>query len=672
MGGTKFIGRDVAAAWETFITKAQTEAVVRPEIAHSWQRCRKAGVDPFSGVSHLILSQDQLAALLEKKRNLIDIAQPFMSNLYRFVKGSGFIVMLSDEQGYIMETIGDSGTLQKALELNLIRGASWREREVGTNGIGTALAIKKPIQVSGAEHYCQKVQSWTCSAAPIYDEKENITGALQMSGPSCKTHQHTLGMVVAAVKAIEDQIRIKQWNRELILLNNRLNNIVLTVSDGIIVIDKEGVIEQINPAAEKLLGQKDDEITGSLIKNYMENPVKITEMLSSGKPYKEAELLVTAHAGAVHCLSTGKLIRDEHGKVSGAVIFINPIHKIKNLINRFSGAHATFFFKDIIGNNKQLLKAVEWATLAAGNNSHVLLQGESGTGKEVFAQAIHNHSVRRNGPFIAVNCGAIPRELVGSELFGYEEGSFTGAHRGGRPGKFELASGGTLFLDEIGDMPIEHQVALLRVLQDRQVTRIGGNKVIVVDVRIICATNKDLLMEVAKGNFRQDLFYRLNVMTITLPSLRDRRDDIPLLFQVFFREICQKNGISAQQVDPRVISTLQQYNWPGNIREFQNILERMIHVANKQKIGLRHLPEEIVSPPHLGDPPQEKTNLSFIQHFSIHYPMKIKELLDENERQELINKLLVNHGNISHVAREMGISRTSLYKKLKRLNISLR
>ncbi|WP_148134133.1 sigma-54-dependent Fis family transcriptional regulator [Candidatus Formimonas warabiya] len=671
MGGEKTSAGDIASAWKTFISKAQITEVVRPEIAHSWQRCHQAGVDPFSGVSHLILSRDQLHALLTKKRNLIDIARPFMSNLYRFVKGSGFIVMLSDEQGYMMETIGDSETQEKASELNLIKGASWQERVVGTNGIGTALAMAKPIQVSGAEHYCKKVHSWTCSAAPIYDEIGGITGALQMSGPSCKTHQHTLGMVVAAVKAIEEQISIKQRNRELTLLNNRLNNIVLTVSDGIIVTGKEGVIEQVNPAAEKILGKKGPEITGSLIRDYLENAAKIEELLDLGKSYKEAELQVTAHNGSVPCLSSGKPIRDEHGSVSGAVIFINPLHKIKNLINRFSGAHATFSFKDIIGKNKQLLKAVDLATLAAGNNSHVLLQGESGTGKEVFAQAIHNHSGRRNGPFIAINCGAIPRELIGSELFGYEEGSFTGAHRGGRPGKFELASGGTLFLDEIGDMPIEHQVALLRVLQDKQVTRIGGNKVILVDVRIICATNKNLPLEVAKGNFRQDLFYRLNVMTITLPSLRNRQDDIPLLFQVFFREICQKNGIPVPQADPRVISTLQHYSWPGNIREFQNILERMINVAQGQEIGLEHLPEEIVSYRPPSGSAQEIMPPSPVDHLK-NNKIKIKELLEENERQDMINRLLLYHGNVSQVAKEMGISRTSLYKRLKRLEISMK
>jgi PAS domain S-box-containing protein len=241
-------------------------------------------------------------------------------------------------------------------------------------------------------------------------------------------------MVVAAVKAIEDRLRLQHTHSDLVLLNNNLNNIFLTVSDGVITVDKEGRINQLNPAAEKLLNQRKDELKGKIFSDFIDKPQRIKDMLATGTAYSEADLTVNTGQDHVHCLSSGKPIEDDHGGITGGVIFINPLHKIKKLVNHFSGAHATFKFTDIVGKSPQLLKAIQLAIHAAGSHSNVLLQGESGTGKEVFAQAIHNESARSNDPFVAVNCGAIPRELIGSELFGYEEGAFTGALRGGSPG----------------------------------------------------------------------------------------------------------------------------------------------------------------------------------------------------------------------------------------------
>lgn len=671
MIGGDYLAQDVATAWKQFTTKVDNEnGGTRPEIAHSWQQSYIAGVDPFSGVSNQILNPKELEKLFDKKRNLIDIARCIITNLYRFVAGSGFIVMLSDERGYIMEIMGDSDMLVNASKFNLSKGASWAEEEVGTNGIGTALAIKKPIQVSGAEHYCQRNHFWTCSAAPIFDNNEQIIGVLQISGPSSKTHQHTLGMVVSAVESISNQMKIQETNRELTLLNNRMNNIILSVSDGIIVADKEGLIVLVNPIAEKILSKNKREIKGSSVLDFLEKATVIKEMLTTGKPYRNFELIANSDNDSTHCLSSGKPIKDDLGNITGGVIFINPLSKTMKLVNRFSGAQATFQFEDILGENKQLKKTIQLATIAAGNLSHVLLQGESGTGKEVFAQAIHNLSSRQKGPFVAINCGAIPRELIGSELFGYEGGAFTGAKQGGRPGKFELASGGTLFLDEIGDMSLEHQVALLRVLQDQHITRIGGDKTIVVDARIICASNKNLRSEVAKGNFREDLFFRLNVISITLPPLRERREDIPLLFDLFFQEICRKLEIDLPYIDPRLISYFTQYDWPGNVREFQNFVERTVNLANGQSIGLEHLPEELLTQDQIKLPLEEDRHL---ENKTIAVErLKIRELLDKNEYQEIMSKLLAANWNLSQVARDMGISRNTLYKKLKRLNISAR
>jgi transcriptional regulator with PAS, ATPase and Fis domain len=300
--------------------------------------------------------------------------------------------------------------------------------------------------------------------------------------------------------------------------------------------------------------------------------------------------------------------------------------------------------------------------------SSVLLQGESGTGKEIFAQAIHNRSERCAGPFIAVNCGAIPRELIGSELFGYAEGAFTGAKRGGKPGKFELAGGGTLFLDEIGDMPLEQQVALLRVLQERKVTRIGCDKEIPVDVRVICATNKRLLEEVEKGTFRKDLYYRLNVISITIPPLRERSEDIIALFNYFLEKLDKHCRSFAVSLD--VIEQIVRYDWPGNVRELQNVVERIVSLTEGRTVTVGNLPREIRDWQPAGTKQVSESSSADNKIAVTWKSEQRRRLQEENERQEILALLSDHKGNVSLTARTMGISRNTLYRKMKQYAIS--
>jgi transcriptional regulator with PAS, ATPase and Fis domain len=380
------------------------------------------------------------------------------------------------------------------------------------------------------------------------------------------------------------------------------------------------------------------------------------------------ELMLDTAAGHIYCVSSGKPILDDQGTLNGGVILLRPMEKVQRLVNRFSGAQANFHFRHIIGNSAEIRETVRLASHATSTMSTVLLQGESGTGKEVFAQAIHNRSARRKGPFVAVNCGAIPRELIASELFGYAEGAFTGAKRGGRPGKFELASGGTLFLDEIGDMPLDQQVALLRVLQDKKITRVGGDMMIPVDIRIICATNRDLKQEIEKGRFREDLYYRLNVITIEVPPLRRRREDIPLLVDYFLKNIGRDWGVEIESVEPEVMEYLTRYEWPGNVRELQNVVERMISMADGNTIGLNLLPPEIYNANDLANS-QEKVVPVRMGRLSRERQNR-KQLLAEKESQEILALLTKHGGNVSQVARDMGVSRNTLYRKMKQYNIS--
>jgi transcriptional regulator of acetoin/glycerol metabolism len=660
----------VLQTWELFLeTGRLDEGALRPEIAHAWLRCRKAGVDPFAGRSQVIMSKPELDRLLAKRKSLIDVARPFMEKLYQFMASSSFVVVLCDERGYLLETVGEPGIIKNSPDINFRQGALWTEQEIGNNGVGTALFLQRPFQVSGGEHYCQKEHPWTCSGAPIFSESGQMIGVLEMSGPVEATHQHTLGMVVAAAEAIQQQLcvhlrnrELVLLNRELVLLNSHLSSLFLSVSDGVVVIDAHGIIQQMNPVAERIFKTRASDLVGKPFAQFADKPDPIRGMVAAGRAFSDLEMNISSGSDLESCLASGKPIKDEQGSITRGVIFLNPIHRINTLINRFSGSHATFSFDDIIGSGPTLMKAIQLGIQAAGSESHVLLCGESGTGKEMLAQAIHNRSARRRGPFIAINCGAIPRELIGSELFGYVEGAFTGAHKRGRPGKFELAAGGTLFLDEIGDMPLDQQVSLLRVLQDKSITRLGGDKTLLIDVRIICATNKDLQLEISKSNFRQDLYYRLNVISITLPPLREHREDIPLVFKIFHEKFCQRLGVELAPVDPEVITRLQQYDWPGNMREFQNAVEKIINAPHQHGIDVNSLPEEIQAseerPPLRSSAPHHDS--SPVREQLRH----IKKTLAEQERKAITELIIQHKGNLSEAARALGISRNALYRRI--------
>lgn len=324
-------------------------------------------------------------------------------------------------------------------------------------------------------------------------------------------------------------------------------------------------------------------------------------------------------------------------------------------MNRRSGDFpAMHRFSDIYTSDSEMKTLINYARSVAAGNATVLIEGESGTGKELFAQAIHNASRRANGPFVAVNCGVIPPELIGSEFFGYVEGAFTGASKGGRAGKFEMASGGTLFLDEIGEMPMAQQVALLRVLETRTVSRIGDSRQIPVDVRIICATNKNLYNEVKEGKFRNDLYYRLNVINLRIPPLRERKGDIYLLIGVFIKKFGSGNFNKKESFSDDKLIAFYKYDWPGNVRELQNVVERMMYVPEYMT---RKFYESLIGDLKKGD--QE-----------IYTCIDNKGNDDKlSEKELLINTLAACEGNVSMTARKMNLSRTSLYRKMKKYNI---
>jgi len=328
--------------------------------------------------------------------------------------------------------------------------------------------------------------------------------------------------------------------------------------------------------------------------------------------------------------------------------------KKRNVINiakKFGGNYAKYEFEDIKGRDPALQKQIELAKITAKTNSKVLIFGESGTGKELFAQAIHNHSSRREGPFVAISCATIPRDLFESELFGYRPGAFTGARQDGMIGKFELAHQGSLFLDEIDALPLDIQAKLLRVLQQGEIARLGDTRSIPVDVRVIAATNTDLLSEVENNNFREDLYYRVNVVEISIPPLRERKGDLELLVSLFVDRLWKEMGINKPEVFDEVLDIFHAYDWPGNVRELENCIERAVILSQGDEITKQHLPARLVNKP---------TKLVCTSSTS----------LRDGYRDMIEAALKRNNGNASKAARELNIARSTLYRKLKEFGIT--
>lgn len=630
-------------AWKRFVEEGDLVGnAVRDVIAASWRRCRKAGVNPYGGKGPCLPSS-RLKARRESNTTLIRLARPFMEDLLEVV-GDGFIVIVTDSEGYLLEVLGDPEVLARTSELNFVPGARWIEETVGTNAIGTSLKVKAPLQVWAEEHYCRLHHPWTCSAAPITGPEGKIIGVLNMTGPCNAVHAHTLGMVMAAARAIENDLRWEKASRELELRGNLLFSTFSSISEGLLTVDHKGCITQANAAAAELFGLTPEELQGKNVLRLVEQPTRLTRILKGGAGYSDLECVLLTPKGRVLCTSTGQPISDPDGKVRGCVVTLRETRSVHRLAQRLAGHQARFTFADIIGCAPSMRAALDLARQAAATSSGVLIEGETGTGKEMVAQAIHNASNRARGPFVAINCGALPRELIESELFGYEGGTFTGAKREGRPGKFELADGGTIFLDEVGEMPLEMQVRFLRVLQEKKVTRLGGRDEIPVDVRVIAATNKDLAREVARGNFRSDLYYRLNIIDIRLPALRERPQDLLLLVEQLLQALRKKMGKKDLSLTPEVEAVFRDYTWPGNVRELENVLERAAHLA-KGPIRLEHLPAVLTG--------KEEAAAGLAS-------------LEQTEKEAILRALAVCGGNVSQTARQLGIGRTTLYRRLRR------
>ncbi len=638
-------------SWDLFIKTGQIGSDVRKIIGESWLRCRNRSKDPYLSCNLVMASEDELAAVLAKNSELLEAARPFMDILCSSIDESDFVVVLVDRSGFILESFGSRELLHSAFGRHYMRGVQFSEEHSGTSAIGLALLGCVPVQVVGTEHYCEQYHVWGCSSAPLTDSDGSLLGVLGITVRKERVHPHTLGLVVSAAAAIKNMLLAQRAQAELKKIS-RLRSLILdSLFDGLMMLDRSGSVTYINPSAARMIYVDPKEAMGKKMSDLVTFKPVAMQALYSGEGYTDKEIVVDTVRGSQRFSQTAILLKDEEGAIEGVVDIFRELKQVQKMVNQMVGATAQFTFDDVVGETQQVKECIRLGRIAANCNSNTLIEGESGTGKELIAQAIHNASSRASGPFVAINCGALPRDLIESELFGYEGGAFTGARQGGRPGKFEMAFGGTVFLDEIGELPLDMQVKFLRVLQDRKVMRIGGQQYVDIDVRIIAATNRELSEDVNLGNFRLDLYYRLNVLQIKVPPLRSRQKDILILADFFLKKLCLHSEISQKVFSPEAKALLANFHWPGNIRELENVVERAVNICTDELIDVIHLPT------HMALTNSEKVDRPVGNALRTMEIDTIQKVLDDCG------------GNMTHAAKILGIARTTLYQKVKQFGV---
>lgn len=642
------------------------------QILASWKRSVSYGISWKHPKNHH-QTPDEMKDILARNNDLLKTGHTYILNLYQYLNHAGILLSLADPHGIIIDFIGDHITLSDITErTNMYLGAMRDEKHAGTTAIGLCLINRSPAQILGEEHYCMTFHQHIGTAAPIRDRNNEIIGVLGSVVPlDQKNQNYILAMICSAADSISKELSMKRTLDHVRKVKRQLSTTIEALPNGILLTNSSGRILQHNRVAMELLEQQQN-ITGGNADDFISprnSRKKLTELNSN---IHNVEYTVNGSPDRKKTLSVStSFVYDHQHEVTGKIIILEETNKVHHIAGKISGFRATYDFSSIIGNSEPLRKARELARAAADSSSNVLILGESGTGKELFAQAIHNASSRANFPFVAINCASLPKDLIESELFGYVPGAFTGASKSGQPGKFELASGGTIFLDEIGDMPLSLQVSLLRVLQTKTITRLGDSHEKRIDVRVITATNADLLGSVRNHTFRGDLYYRLNVLSIEVPPLRERHEDIPRLVDHFIAEKSRQLGKNVTSITEPAIRALCSYTWPGNIRELENIIERAVNLCSSTAIGSEHLPPQIAGTvPDETEPPADPlySPAPGCPSGGISYPeYSSRELF----LQQLSSILYEEKGNITKTAERMHMSRRTLYRKIDKYNVDL-
>jgi transcriptional regulator of acetoin/glycerol metabolism len=630
--------KEIRRAWEWFIEDGTAPATVRTVVASSWQRSQDHGVAverqgaPLVREAELVEHHSLHSPLLEASRAALSQASLFLAK-------ANSMIILTDPSGLILETAGDPRTIDFGHAVHLERGGLWKEADIGTNAIGTAIAALEPVQIHAAEHFCNEVGVWTCAATPIWHPEDgDLLGVVDISGPARAFNPQSLAFAVAVRHQIEGAIaRSINCDHER-LLRFFLQKRALWANEHIVAIDHRGKIVYGADIALRDLEQHHPGLaSGGRI-----SPLKQLPAVDWASALRE--LLPSASTEAVI----------DQNRQLGAIIVLHNRRRSSGPAAGRPLTEGLFDFDEILGDSPAMQEVKELARKMALTGAPILIEGETGVGKELFARAIHSAGPTSSGPFVPVNCGGIPRDLFGSEFFGYSKGAFTGAREQGHAGKIEAADGGLLCLDEVGEMPLEHQPFLLRVLEDGLVYRIGSNEGRPVRLRLVSMTNRNLLAEAEAGRFRRDLYYRIAVLRLQVPPLRDRGDDVVELAHHFASKAARRTEHPAPRFDAEVFRIFRLYSWPGNVRELRNVVENMILLGNSDQLGVADVPIEIRQQTN-----QDAASISVEQQSSPASPN-----LKLGERAAIEAALAEARGNLTDAARRLGIARSTLYRKL--------
>jgi transcriptional regulator of acetoin/glycerol metabolism len=641
----------VNKSWDRFISSGGNinYLKIRDVIASSWERCLSEGVNPEQKTAPLLAAEGKLERLFKINKELLDCASPIMNQAQTFIRDLDTILFITDYQGVNLKMEGDPDTLDEALGIGLIPGCGWNEISSGSNAVGTAIETLKPVQMFGEEHFCLGFKPWTCTATTICDPYDNqLLAVLDLSGLSNNFDQFHAPLVDAWANQIQERL-------------------------AKIFLEKRSVIEECsNSKTESGVGKLLFDTQGRLL-NFSKNAPSILSSLGLDyDPLLRRRLSFQKFGGEkiLYPHENGKWVSEDwlepikhDDEIVGFQLHIpstksKVVHTSENTLVQSTEKFSPF--KNIYGISASFKASSKKAIKAATTPLPILILGETGVGKEVFAKAIHESSNFNLGPLVDLNCGAFTKDLLNSELFGYVEGAFTGAKKGGMIGKLESANGGTLFLDEIGEMPLEMQSVFLRVLQEQKIYRIGSIKPTPVNFRLVTATNCNLKDLVAEGRFRMDLYFRLSTVSITLDTLSERKEDIEGIAKLVLERVNSTQSVIPKYLSSELLSMLKNEKWPGNIRELKNVVEYMSYMSQNETLTIEDLPEGY-----------EVCNNYCAKNIESNEPARAAlSNLDKAALAVIDDAIKQSSGNITQAAKRLGMAKGTLYQRMKKYGLT--
>lgn len=634
--------RHVRQAWEDFVGGRHIQAGVRDAVIESWKRSQRHRIDLEQKRAALV-AEAELFRRQAENNTFLHAAQTALASSRHFLSEAGAMMILTDATGVIIETAGDERVIDLGHEIHAARGGRWNEDDTGTNGVGTALALGRPVQIHGSEHFCPEFQRWACAGSPVHHPADgHVMGAIVIAGMAAHFNPQSLALAVVTSQQVSAEVARATQRDHDVLLRHFLSKRARWSSDEFIMVDRRGLIVHASERGLRDVNRQNAEA-----------------ICSGAMPFLKSAPFSSWRSRINDAVpNAGVELVEQDGDGIGAIVVLH--NRRRSAARSSSRTMATMAhtekvicLDEIRGESPAIREAKERVLCLSESGAPVLVTGETGVGKELFARAIHGLSDVASGPFVPVNCGALPRELIASELFGYVKGAFTGARDDGRVGKVEAADNGVLCLDEIGELPLEMQPFLLRVLEDGIIYRVGSNEPRQVNLRLIAMTNRDLRQEVEARRFRSDLYYRLGALQLRIPALRERGDDILLLTEHFLREIAGRQDRQTPRLSDEVEDALLSYSWPGNVRELRNAAEHML-LSRAAEVRFEDLPQDIRC--HAADGPMPGGDAAPMPHLGLN--------LKYVERGSIEAAIRACGGNLTRAAKQLGIARSTLYLRL--------